>query len=60
MVMREEEGRYNRGLVHQTCQMLNKNKVAGRAPIPNNLQLRQTNTLKESSAGVEHGAGEKD
>lgn len=41
MVMREE-WRQNRGLVHRKCQTFNKNKVAGRAPITNSLNSRQT------------------
>lgn len=48
MVMREEEQRYNPGLVHRTCQTFNKNKVAGSAPITNTLNSCQTNTLQES------------
>lgn len=48
MVMREEEWRYNRGLVHRKCQTLNKNKVAGCAYITNTLNTCQTNTLQES------------
>lgn len=53
MVMREEERRYNQGLVHRKCQTLNKNKVAGRAPITNTLNSCQTNTPQESR--VERG-----
>lgn len=50
MVMREE-WRQNRGLVHRKCQTFNKNKVAGRAPITNSLNSRQTNPPQESRAG---------
>lgn len=65
MVMREEEQRENRGLVHRKCQTLNKNKVAGRAPITNTRNSCQTNTLQESRVGerrerVEQRRGEKD
>lgn len=75
MVMRVEEQRYNRSLVHRKCQTLNKNKVAGTAPITNSLNSCQTNTLQgsrgeqsraeqrrgeERRGRVEWGRGEKD
>lgn len=56
MVMREE-WRQNRGLVHRKCQTFNKNKVAGRAPITNSLNSRQTNPPQESRAGGEERRG---
>ena len=53
--MKEEERRYNQGLVHRKCQTLNKNKVAGSVPITNTLNSCQTNTLQESRVRVEQG-----
>lgn len=61
MVMREEQRRYNRGLVHRKCQTLNKNKAAGRAPItntPNQCQTHSPGKAERSGRGGLEGTGE--